>query len=205
MSQDMSTTSPITQPSQSIPKFTSVNPSQNSGVAKYYNSISTTEHSRLITNRVEFEISLRTILAHLPKSKEGQGLKIADIGGGTGRYAVQLAKLGHQITLLDISHSELDLAAQHAQDSGVVLDGIYHADASALFETCPALLSQIGTFDAVLLLGPLYHLLQEEERVAALRDAGKLLKPLQVVLRMERRERRRVVSYSQHSSRRLAI
>lgn len=90
--------------------------------------------------------------------------------------AVSLAQLGHTITLLDISRSELNLAAQHASSSSVSLDGIHVADASRLFETCPALLPQVGTFDAVLMLGPLYHLLGEEERVKALRDAGRLLK-----------------------------
>ena len=95
----------------------------------------------------------------------------------TTHPAVSLAQLGHKLTLLDVSRAELDLAAQHAAEEGVVLDGIHVADASRLFETCPALLSQVGMFDAVLMLGPLYHLLDEEERVKALRDAGRLLKP----------------------------
>ncbi|PVH71296.1 S-adenosyl-L-methionine-dependent methyltransferase, partial [Cadophora sp. DSE1049] len=146
-------------------------------IASYYNANTTTEHARLISNRVEFEISLRTILAHLPAPKEGAGLKIADIGGGTGRYAVELAKRGHNVTLLDISSSELSLAAQYAQTEGVQLEGIHIADASALFTSCPSLLTQLGTFDIVLLLGPLYHLLEEEERVSAVRDAARLLKP----------------------------
>jgi len=58
-----------------------------------------------------------------------------------------------------------------------VLDGIYQADASALFECCPEMRDGIGTFDAVLMLGPLYHLLEEEDRIKAVRDAATLLKP----------------------------
>ncbi|KAH7378603.1 S-adenosyl-L-methionine-dependent methyltransferase [Cadophora sp. MPI-SDFR-AT-0126] len=155
---------------------------KDSGVARYYDAQANIEHSRLVSNRVEFEISLRTILAHLPQSnsKDGHklkaGLKIADIGGGTGRYAVELAKLGHNVTLLDISQAELDVAAQYANSERVELEGIHVADASHLFTTCPSLLSQLGTFDAVLLLGPLYHLLEEGERINAVGDATRLLK-----------------------------
>ncbi|KAH9209250.1 S-adenosyl-L-methionine-dependent methyltransferase [Leptodontidium sp. 2 PMI_412] len=143
-----------------------------SGVAKYYDANSTLEHARLVSGRVEFEISLRTIISSL----QGEKLRIADIGGGTGRYAVELAKLGHQVTLIDISQSELDIAASHAAASNIQLDAIHCADASNLFETCPALSSQIGTFDAVLLMGPLYHLLEERERERAMGNAGRLLK-----------------------------
>ncbi|KAH7311112.1 S-adenosyl-L-methionine-dependent methyltransferase [Rhexocercosporidium sp. MPI-PUGE-AT-0058] len=151
-----------------------------SGVANYYNVNSTVEHARLVSGRVEFEISLRTILSNLPHPETNagklKGLRIADIGGGTGRYAVALAQLGHSVTLLDISQSELDIASSHAAASNVQLEGIRCADASDLFGTCPSLLSQVGTFDAVLLMGPLYHLLEQEERERAVSDAGRLLR-----------------------------
>jgi S-adenosylmethionine-dependent methyltransferase len=50
------------------------------------------------------------------------------------------------------------------------------ADASKLLTTLPSLTPQLGTFDAVLLLGPLYHLLDEHDRLSTLDQCGDLLK-----------------------------
>lgn len=88
--------------------------------------------------------------------------------------AVELAKLGHSVILLDISQSELSLAAQHAKSNNVTLSAIICGDASS-----PASLSQLqpSSFDAVLLLGPLYHLSEESERIITLRNCTSLLKP----------------------------
>jgi hypothetical protein len=53
-------------------------------VASYYDANTSLEHSRLISNKLEYAITLETILSSLPKTPKS--LNIADIGGGTGRY-----------------------------------------------------------------------------------------------------------------------
>lgn len=58
--------------------------SNGSLVAEYYNNNFSTEHNRLISGKLEFTITLHTILTALPKSPSS--FKIADIGGGTGCY-----------------------------------------------------------------------------------------------------------------------
>jgi hypothetical protein len=52
-------------------------------VADFYNKNAEIENNRLVDGRLEFAITLKTILDALPK---GTSLRIADIGGGTGRY-----------------------------------------------------------------------------------------------------------------------
>lgn len=82
----------------------------------------------------------------------------------TSLTAVQLAKLGHKVTLSDISSSELELGAQYAKGEKVSLEKIIQADARDIGSVFAA----EGKYDIVLLLGPLYHLLEESERLRAL-------------------------------------
>ncbi len=73
------------------------------------------------------------------------------------------------MTLLDLSRACVDLAQTKARERGVDLAGCHQGDARDLSAFTP------GSFDAVLLMGPLYHLLQEEERRAAVQEAVRVL------------------------------
>jgi hypothetical protein len=93
--------------------------------------------------------------------------------------AIELAKLGHRVTLSDISQDELELAAENAIAAKVTFEAIICADATKLRESA---FSQDENFDVVLLLGPLYHLLGREERIAALSACAALTKSNGMVL-----------------------
>jgi ubiquinone/menaquinone biosynthesis C-methylase UbiE len=56
-------------------------------ITEWYNNNVLTEHGRLVNGKLEFTITLRTILNSLSKDKP---LRIADIGGGTGRYGMYI-------------------------------------------------------------------------------------------------------------------
>jgi SAM-dependent methyltransferase len=96
-----------------------------------------------------------------------------DAGSGPGRYAVALAQAGHTVSLLDLSPHCLELAQEWASVAGVA-GGIAEAvegdvrDLSRWPE---------GRFDAVLLLGPLYHLLAPRERARCVREVHRVLVP----------------------------
>jgi ubiquinone/menaquinone biosynthesis C-methylase UbiE len=104
---------------------------------------------------------------HLPRPP----CAVLDIGGGPGRYAIELARRGYRVTLLDVSGESLKLARQKASEAHVSLVDTVHANALDL-----AVLGS-ASFDAVLLMGPLYHLLSHEERVQAIQEAMRVLKP----------------------------
>lgn len=91
---------------------------------------------------------------------------ICDVGGGTGHYAGLLAEQGYVVHLLDpVPEHVRRAAAEHPRlASAVVGDGraLPWPDESA---------------DAVLLMGPLYHLTSREDRLQALREARRVLKP----------------------------
>lgn len=133
-------------------------------VERYYDADPMREWERLERHRTEAALTMRALGRHLPPL-----VRILDIGGGPGRYAIALAGQGHKVTLLDLSAANLDLARRKAAEQGVELAGIVHGNALDL--------GDLSGFDAVLLLGPLYHLLEEAERRRCLAEARRVLKP----------------------------
>lgn len=124
------------------------------------------EWLRLSRHRVEFAVTLRALRDTLAPAS-----RVLDVGGGPGRYAVALAVAGHRVTLLDLSPRLLDRARDHARDRRVRLEDYVEGNAVDLarFDN--------GSFDAVLLFGPLYHLPAAEDRLRALREAHRVLAP----------------------------
>jgi ubiquinone/menaquinone biosynthesis C-methylase UbiE len=127
------------------------------------------ESSRLASGWFQLE-QARTqelILRHLPPAPG----TIIDAGGGAGAYACWLAARGYQVHLIDPVPKHVEQAraasfcqAEHPLTSAEVGDARHlpHGD---------------GTADAVLLLGPLYHLVEREDRLACLHEARRVLRP----------------------------
>ncbi len=98
--------------------------------------------------------------------------RIADIGGATGVHARWLADDGHEVRIFDVVAAHVEAALALASDRPSVSAEV--ADARSL----PA---QDGSFDAALLLGPLYHLTTRDDRLLALREAARVVRPAGVV------------------------
>lgn len=96
---------------------------------------------------------------------------VLDIGGGAGAYALWLAEKGYDVHLLDpvALHVEQARAASEERRSGRL--------ASAQVGDARALPFGVESVDAALLLGPLYHLTERRDRLAALREARRVLRP----------------------------
>ncbi len=82
-----------------------------------------------------------------------------------------MARQGYEVTLFDLSTECLRLARQKAAEGGVTLADCQQGTATDLSSFPDA------AFDAVLLMGPLYHLLEREDRLQALTEAYRVLKP----------------------------
>src|SRR5580692_9731614 len=114
--------------------------------------------------RLEFERTQEIVLRHLPKPPA----TIADIGGGPGRYALWLAGLGYRIVHRDL----VPLHVEQVRKTGVAGSSIDSAIGDAR-----SLDLADASVDAVLLLGPLYHLSRRADRVQALREAARIVRP----------------------------
>ena len=100
---------------------------------------------------------------------------VFDIGGGAGIHAFWLAQRGYQVHLIDPVELHLEQARSHETASGVALASITCGDVRMLEITS-------GTADAVLLLGPLYHLTERRDRIQALGEARRILRPKGILL-----------------------
>ncbi len=137
-----------------------------------YNAQPQREWERMERHRTEFAVTLRAMRDHLPPPPA----RVLDCGGGPGRYAIELARHGYAVTLFDLSPECLRLAQTKVQEAGVTLTGFEQGTATDLSRFAD------GAFDIVLLMGPLYHLLEERERLQALTEARRVLKPGGVML-----------------------
>jgi ubiquinone/menaquinone biosynthesis C-methylase UbiE len=93
---------------------------------------------------------------------------IADIGGGTGHYAGWLAGMGHQVILVDPVSKHIQQAEKRSRRSKKAFKCI-----AAEARNLPI---EANSIDVVILHGPLYHLQEPSQRLAALKEAGRILK-----------------------------
>ena len=131
-------------------------------VRKNYDLNAQKEWERLGGFSFEFEIAKRYL------KKFMRGKTVLDIGGGPGRYSVYLAELGYDVTLVDLSEGNVELAKSKFREYGVNAEA-YVCDARDLSAL------GLGKFDNVLLMGPLYHLSAVSDREKCVTEAKKHL------------------------------
>jgi len=88
---------------------------------------------------------------------------VLDVGGGPGVYAAALTDRGYHVRLVDALPMHVEQAKR---------DGRFEADVG----DARALDAADETYDAVLLMGPLYHLTERSDRVRALAEARRVLR-----------------------------
>jgi SAM-dependent methyltransferase len=113
------------------------------------------------------ETRMRELIArHLPATPA----VVYDVGGGPGGYACWLAKQGYEVHLVDPVplHVEQAAAASQAQPDHPIAE-LRVGDARHLDRA-------EDSVDVVLMLGPLYHLTERNERIAALQESYRILR-----------------------------
>jgi len=129
-----------------------------------------TQESKRLTNdvrgQIEFTRTQEIITRYLPAPPA----VVLDIGGGAGPYACWLAKADYEVHLVD----PVDLHIEQAKEASNQQPE--HPIASISLGDARALRFSSSSADAVLLLGPLYHLIDKSERLLALREAYRVLR-----------------------------
>ncbi len=134
-------------------------------IRSFYDESVESEWSRLEKGFFEFEINKRFMDRYIKP-----GDKVLDVGGGPGRYSLHLAARGVDVTLVDLSEGNVLFAKEKAIQEGVPLHAV-QGDARRLDDVVTE------SYDAILLMGPLYHLLNETDRVQAVEACLGRLKP----------------------------
>jgi ubiquinone/menaquinone biosynthesis C-methylase UbiE len=135
-------------------------------LSAYYNQ--GREETRLSSGvgKLEFARTQELLQRYLPPAPA----TILDVGGGAGVYAFWLAQLGYHVHLIDVMPLHIEQAQRRMEGEAIPLASAKVGDARRLDIAD-------NTLDAVLLLGPLYHLTEREERLAALGEVYRVLKP----------------------------
>jgi SAM-dependent methyltransferase len=114
--------------------------------------------------RLELMRTQEIIRRHLP----GPPLEILDVGGGAGVHAAWLADDGYSVRVVDPMPDHVEQAKLLAGPLRRISAEVGDARRLAVGD---------GTVDAVLLLGPLYHLTERDDRLLALREACRVVRP----------------------------
>lgn len=98
--------------------------------------------------------------------------RVLDLGGGPGRYAIELAIRRHRVVLADLSPAQLAIAKRNVAEAGIsgveAFDEVNATDLSMYAD---------ASFDAVLAFGPFYHLVDDSERRRAAAEIHRVLRP----------------------------
>jgi ubiquinone/menaquinone biosynthesis C-methylase UbiE len=128
------------------------------------------ERDRLLgggAGRLEYLRTRELLACHLPSAPA----TIVDVGGGAGIYALPLAAEGYSVHLIDPVPLHVEQAIEGSSSQlEAPLASVEVGDARRLPR-------ERASADAVLLLGPLYHLTEREDRILALREARRVVRP----------------------------
>ena len=125
---------------------------------KYYNKFN--EDKRLNTKHgnIEFITALKYIQKYLKKGS------ILDVGAGTGKYSIELTNHGYDVTALELVKHNLRVIESKSNIKCVLGNAIN----LSMFDD--------NSFDAVILFGPMYHLISVNDKVKALNEAKRVVK-----------------------------
>lgn len=132
-------------------------------LTQYYGSYD--EDNRLCSRRgmIEYLTTMRYIEKYLRP-----GMRILEIGAATGRYSHQLARQGYQVDAVELIQHNIDVFKQNTKPGENI--SISQGNAKDLHAFSD------NTYDITLLLGPMYHLFTDEEKLQALSEAIRVTK-----------------------------
>ena len=145
-------------------------PLVNKSIDYFYNKAS--EETRLNKGMGVFEFERTKTL--ISKYLSASPLNIIDVGGGTGKYSKWLAEKGHHVHMVEPVLKHIHIAKSRSLESKRPFK-INHGEARQLnFPNQYA--------DLVILHGPLYHLQSKTDRLNAIKEAKRVLKPNGIIL-----------------------
>ena len=144
---------------------------QNMGVNKHKDIIINKyteydEYARLVSDRghnVEYLTTMRYIQKFLKP-----GAKILEIGAATGRYSIALAKMGYDVTAVDLTPKHVEIMKSKSQGMSNFRCMVADALDLSMFED--------ESFDLVLNLGPMYHLFHPGDKEKAVKETIRVAK-----------------------------
>ena len=140
-------------------------------IEEYYNTYD--EDGRLLSRhgRVEY----LTTMKYIGQCLSGiSSPSVLEVGAGTGRYSVTLAKEGYRVTAVELVSHNLDLLRSKLDGSEPIT--VIQGNALDLSDLAD------DSFDLTIVLGPMYHLYERKDKIQALAEAVRVTKPGRYIL-----------------------
>ena len=133
---------------------------------QYYSNYDEDERLTVRHGQVEYLTTMKYIREALGS---GRNQKILEVGAGTGRYSVTLAREGYPVTAVELTAHNIGIlrGKLSGKEPITVIQG-NALDLSFLDDDC---------YDLTLLLGPMYHLYSREDKLKALSEAVRVTRP----------------------------
>ena len=132
----------------------------------YYSSYREDERLTVRHGQVEYLTTMKYIREALNNDKKKN---VLEVGAGTGRYSVALAREGYPVTAVELIRHNIEiLRSKLSGDEPITVTQGNAMDLSFLAD---------NSYDLTLLLGPMYHLYTREDKVKALTEAVRVTKP----------------------------
>ncbi len=139
-------------------------------VQEIYNNYD--EDSRLTRSR-HGQLEYFTTITYIEKYLK-PNMKVLEIGAGTGRYSIELARRGINVSAVELVESNLKVLKKNSK--GIKNIKSYQGDALDLSRF------KDNSFDMVLVLGPMYHLYSKKDQMQAINEAIRVCKPNGVLM-----------------------
>lgn len=139
-------------------------------VRAYYDAYGKREWERLeqtLQGRIRYAIHRRFLDQYVP-----DGARVLDVGCGPGRFALDLARRGARLTLVDLSQAQLDLARQNLENAGL----LERVQAFHCLDMVDMNVLQEASFEAVICYGAALSYTCDRYQ-AALQELGRVLAP----------------------------
>ncbi|MGN0528083.1 MAG: class I SAM-dependent methyltransferase [Eubacterium sp.] len=132
-------------------------------IEEYYNNFNEDERLSVQSRSPEYLTTMRYIEKYLTPNA-----RILEIGAGTGRYSITLAERGYDVTAVELVPHNIDIMKKKVKPKHNIK--IYEGNA------CDLSFIDSNTYDIVLLLGPMYHLFNDEDKHKAISEAIRVAK-----------------------------
>ncbi|MGN0459005.1 MAG: class I SAM-dependent methyltransferase [Eubacterium sp.] len=132
-------------------------------IIEFYNNYDEDGRLKKKNRMPEYLTTMRYIEKHLKPDS-----KIIEIGAGTGRYSITLAEMGYDVTAVELVPHNIDIMKKKVKPKHNIK--IYEGNA------CDLSFIDSNTYDIVLLLGPMYHLFNDEDKHKAISEAIRVAK-----------------------------
>ena len=134
----------------------------------YYSHFNEDHRLQTRHGQVEFITSIKYILEVL---NQDFSKKVLDIGAGTGAYSCYLSNLGYDVTALELVSHNIEVFKKKNSNVKIHQGNALNLE---MFEN--------DSFDVTLLFGPMYHLLDHNDKIKALKEAKRVTRNNGIIL-----------------------